>query len=78
MGVIIVTPGPDTLLIMRNAANSGPRTGFATVMGVQAGVMFHTLLALAGISGLLVQRPLIIIIIGLGGAAFILYLAWQT
>jgi len=76
--LIVITPGPDSLLIMRNAANSGLRTGLATVLGVQLGVIFHTLLALFGASKFMAGQPILILLIGIGGALFIAYLAWQT
>ncbi len=78
MGAIILTPGPDTLLIMRNAANSGLHVGLATTAGVQMGLVFHTLLALFGISAVVASMPAIILVVGIFGALFIAYLAWQT
>ena len=76
--LIIITPGPDTLLIMRNSANSGRAVGFASVAGVQAGVLFHTALAAFGISAILADQPPVILAIGIGGGLFIAFLAWQT
>lgn len=76
--VIVITPGPDSLLIMRNAANSGLKVGLSTVLGVQLGVIFHTLLALFGASKFMAGQPLLILLIGIGGPLFIAYLAWQT
>ena len=78
MTAIILTPGPDSLLIMRNAANSGRLVGLATMLGVQLGVCIHTVLALIGVTEFLAQRAFVILVIGLAGAAFIFYLAWQT
>ena len=78
MGLVVLTPGPDSLLIMRNAANSGRAVGLATVLGVQVGVMFHTTLALVGVTALLAGQPTLIFLIGIGGGLFIVYLAWQT
>ena len=78
MGLIIITPGPDSLLIVRNAANFGRKVGFASVLGVQVGVIFHTGLALIGATALLASQPILILVIGIGGAIFIGFLAWQT
>ena len=78
IGVIILTPGPDTLLIMRNSANSGRVAGFATLAGVQLGIVFHTTLVLVGVTAFLAGQPALILLIGIGGAIFIVYLAWQT
>ena len=78
MASIIITPGPDTLLVMRNSANSGRGVGFATVFGVQVGLVFHTLLALVGVTAILAANTALILVIGIGGGLFIAYLAWQT
>ena len=66
MASIIITPGPDTLLVMRNSANSGRGVGFATVLGVQVGLVFHTLLALVGVTAILAANTALILLLGLG------------
>lgn len=70
---IVVSPGPDTLLIVRYGLTSGPRAAFAAVAGVQLGLALHTLLAVAGISVLIASSPLLFEGVALAGAA---YLAW--
>ncbi|TAN48236.1 MAG: hypothetical protein EPN26_12830, partial [Rhodospirillales bacterium] len=47
---IVISPGPDSLLILRHTLASGQRTGFATVAGVQAGVALHTAAAALGLT----------------------------
>ena len=47
---IIISPGPDTLVILRHSINGGRGAGLAAVSGVQIGLIVHTLLAAAGIS----------------------------
>jgi threonine/homoserine/homoserine lactone efflux protein len=51
-GAIAVSPGPDTMLILRYALTSGPTAGLAAVVGVQIGLVVHTTLAAAGVSAL--------------------------
>ncbi len=70
---IVVSPGPDTLLILRYALTSGRRAGFAAVAGVQVGLMIHTALAILGISVLIASSPLLFKGLAIAGA---LYLAW--
>ncbi|MBL6959270.1 MAG: LysE family translocator, partial [Rhodospirillales bacterium] len=35
---LVMSPGPDTLLILRYTLSSGQRVGLATVIGVQLGL----------------------------------------
>jgi len=70
---IVVSPGPDTMLILRYALTSGQRAGFAAVAGVQFGLMIHTVLAILGISLLVASSPLLFKAVAIAGAA---YLAW--
>jgi threonine/homoserine/homoserine lactone efflux protein len=44
---IVVSPGPDTMLLLRYALTGGRSAGFAAVAGVQIGLIVHTVLAAA-------------------------------
>lgn len=70
---IVVSPGPDTMLIVRYGLTSGPRAAFAAVAGVQLGLIVHTLLAVAGISALIAASPTLFRTLAIIGAA---YLGW--
>ena len=56
-GAIAVSPGPDTMLILRYALTSGQTAGLAAVAGVQIGLVVHTALAAAGLSALIASSP---------------------
>lgn len=75
--VIVVTPGPDTLIILRYTLSSGRNVGLATVAGVQAGLLGHTALAVLGISVLIASNPLLFKIVALAGAAYIAWIGVQ-
>jgi len=70
---IVLSPGPDTILILRYALTSGHKAGFAAVAGVQIGLMIHTLLAIVGISVIIASSPILFRMVAIAGAA---YLAW--
>lgn len=70
---IVLSPGPDTLLILRYALISGRPAGFAAILGVQSGLIVHTTLAAAGVSALIASAPLLFKSLAIAGAA---YLAW--
>lgn len=70
---IIISPGPDTIVILRHAVNGGRGDGLAAVTGVQLGLVVHTALAVAGISLVIASSPVLFKGIAVIGAA---YLAW--
>lgn len=70
---LVISPGPDTLLILRYGLSGGQRAGFAAVAGVQLGLLVHTALAVAGISVLIASSPVLFKGLALAGAG---YLAW--
>ncbi|MFQ5764743.1 MAG: LysE family translocator [Rhodospirillales bacterium] len=70
---IVVSPGPDTVLILRHALTGGRGIGLAAVSGVQLGLMVHTGLAVAGISLVIASSPTLFKGVAVAGAA---YLAW--
>ena len=70
---IVLSPGPDTIVILRHALVSGRGAGFAAVAGVQVGMVVHTGLAVAGISVIVAASPFLFKTVALVGAA---YLAW--
>ncbi len=61
------------MLILRHALGSGRATGFATVAGVQVGLVGHTLLSVAGLSVVIASSPQLF---GLIAAAGALWLGW--
>ena len=70
---VVVSPGPDTMIILRYALASGRRAGFAAVAGVQLGLMVHTVLAVLGVSLIIASSPVLFKLVAVAGAA---YLAW--
>lgn len=70
---IVVSPGPDTLLILRHSLVSSRAAGLATVLGVQLGLCTHTALAAVGISALIASSAELLGAMSIAGA---LYLAW--
>jgi threonine/homoserine/homoserine lactone efflux protein len=70
--VVILTPGPDTALTLRNALR-GRRLGVATGFGVTSGIAVWTVAAAAGVAALVAaSQPLFLALRVVGG----LYLVW--
>jgi threonine/homoserine/homoserine lactone efflux protein len=72
--VVIITPGPDTALTLRNTLIGGHRGGLATALGVVAGQTVWNVAASAGLAGLLLASRPLFGAIKLVGAFYLIYL----
>lgn len=76
-GAIVVSPGPDTFLILRHTLSSGQRAGLAAVLGVQLGLIVHTVLAALGVSLIIASSPALFAAVAIIGAAYLAYIGVQ-
>jgi threonine/homoserine/homoserine lactone efflux protein len=76
--VVIVTPGPDTALTIRNALLGGRRSGVFTALGVASGQACWTVATSAGVAALLVASERVFAALKLAGAAYLVYLGLQA
>jgi threonine/homoserine/homoserine lactone efflux protein len=76
--LIVVSPGPDTMLILRYTLAGGRRVGFATVSGVQLGILGHITAAVLGLSVLIISVPLAFKIVAIAGAAYLAFIGVQA
>jgi threonine/homoserine/homoserine lactone efflux protein len=76
--VVIVTPGQDTALTIRNALTGGRRSGIFTAGGVATGQATWTIAAAAGVAALLQASEPAFTAVRLAGAAYLVYLGAQT
>ena len=75
---IIVSPGPDTIVILRHALTGGRGTGLAAVSGVQLGLLVHTALAAVGISLLVASSPVLFLGLTVIGTVYLAWLGIQS
>ncbi len=73
LGFVLI-PGPATLLTVARAMSSGTKVGIATGVGIAAGDLVHTLMAIAGISAIIAASAVLFSIIKYLGAAYLIYL----
>jgi threonine/homoserine/homoserine lactone efflux protein len=76
--VVIVTPGPDTALAIRNTLVGGRHAGVATAVGVALGQATWSLATSVGIAALLVAAEPAFAALKLAGAAYLIYLGAQS
>jgi threonine/homoserine/homoserine lactone efflux protein len=76
--LVIVTPGQDTALTIRNTLLGGRRSGVLTAAGVASGQAFWTLAASLGLAALLSASEPAFLAVRLAGAAYLVFLGIQT
>ena len=76
--LLIVTPGPDTALVIKNALGSGWRASSMTAFGIGLGSLVWAMAAVLGLAVLLEKSVTAFTIFKLAGAAYLLYLGMRT
>jgi threonine/homoserine/homoserine lactone efflux protein len=72
--LVIVTPGQDTALTIRNSLLGGRRGGVFTALGVSVGQAVWALATSVGLAALIVAFEPAFVALKLAGAAFLVYL----
>ncbi|HYM04635.1 MAG TPA: LysE family translocator [Stellaceae bacterium] len=76
--ILIVTPGPDFFYVTARCLQQGRGAGFVASLGIMNGLFFHLAAASLGLYGILIYVPIAYDVIRYVGAAYLLYMAWQT
>ena len=75
---LVVTPGPNMLYLVSRSISQGRKAGLISLLGVALGFIVYMLLAAFGITALLMTVPLAYDSLRIGGALYLLYLAYQA
>ena len=76
--IVIVTPGPDTAMTIRNTLLGGRAAGVATALGIAAGQTIWALATSIGIVELLVASAPLFLAVKYAGAAYLIWLGLQA
>ena len=74
--VVTVTPGLDTVLVLRQALRGGRPPAFAAAAGICLGAWIWGIAAAAGVAALFVASQIAYEVLRWAGVGFLLYLAW--
>lgn len=76
--LIVLLPGPDTLVVLRNLIRGGRRTAARTVVGVLSGLTVWVATAAFGLAALLHASQDAYTVLRIVGAGYLLWLGFQT
>jgi RhtB (resistance to homoserine/threonine) family protein len=76
--IVTLTPGADTMLVVRSALARGRRAGLLTVLGVCTGLFIHATLSALGLSVVLVRSARAFEVVKLAGALYLGFLGLQA
>jgi len=75
---LVLTPGPNMVYLVSRSVTQGRRAGLVSLLGVAVGFLVYLGAAVAGIATVFVLVPPLYVAVKLAGAAYLLWLAWQT
>src|SRR5882672_3464615 len=75
---MVLTPGPNMIYLISRSLSQGSTAGMVSLGGVALGFVFYMLCAAFGITALLFAVPYAYDALRIGGALYLLWLAWQV
>jgi RhtB (resistance to homoserine/threonine) family protein len=72
--LVIIAPGPDTVLVTKNAVLYGRSAALATAFGVNAGLLVWTVAASVGLAAVVRESAIAFTVLKLIGAAYLVWL----
>jgi len=75
---MVLTPGPNMVYLISRSICQGRVAGLISLGGVAVGFLFYMLFAVFGITALVMAVPYAYDALRIGGAIYLLHLAWQA
>ncbi len=76
--LLTLTPGADTMLVIRNVLRGGKKDGVFTTFGICMGLFVHATLSACGISMILVKSAVLFNIVKTIGALYLIWLGIKS
>ena len=76
--LLALTPGPDNLFVMTQAAQRGKMAGIAVTIGLCTGLLVHTTAVALGVAAIFQASAFAFSLLKYIGAVYLLYLAYQS
>ncbi|OLF17950.1 LysE family translocator [Actinophytocola xanthii] len=75
---LVLTPGPNMMYLVSRSVTQGRRAGLISLLGVAVGFLVYLAAATAGVTAVLLAVPAAYTALKIGGALYLLWLAWQA
>lgn len=72
--LIVISPGADFVLVLKNSINQGRKAGIWTAIGVSLAICVHIGYSMLGISYLISQNQMLFNVVRYAGSAYLIYL----
>ncbi len=76
--LLVITPGQDTMLVLRNVMLRGKFAGIATGVGACCGLFVHAALSVCGLSAILLYSAAAFTVLKVLGACYLVYLGARS
>lgn len=76
--VLTLMPGPDNMFTLTQSIGKGRKAGIFTTLGLCTGLLFHIAATTIGVSAVIYHSALAFTIVKYAGAAYLLFLAYQS
>ncbi len=76
--MMVIMPGADTMLVMKNTLRYGPKAGRYNILGLATGLSFWTVIAILGLSVVIAKSVILFTTIKYLGAAYLIYLGVKS
>ncbi|MDD2367291.1 MAG: LysE family translocator [Desulfuromonadaceae bacterium] len=76
--LLALSPGPDNLFVMTQAASQGRKAGLLVTLGLCTGLLFHTAAVTFGLAALFKASAIAFSVLKFTGAGYLAYLALQA
>ncbi len=74
----VISPGPDFVMVLKNALQFDRKTAVYTALGISMGIAVHILYSVAGVALLLKNNTSLFNIVKTAGALYIMYIGIKT
>jgi threonine/homoserine/homoserine lactone efflux protein len=76
--MLVLTPGPNLLYLISRTLCQGRSAGLVSLAGTVSGLTVHVLATALGLSAVFVAVPVLFDVVRYAGAAYLLWLAWDS
>ena len=74
--LLTMTPGVDTMIVLRNTLRGGVKDGLISSLGICSGLFVHAFLSAVGISAILLYSTTAFTVLKIIGAAYLIWLGF--